>query len=414
MQKTENKYQLTNEEINKILRRSPRSLSSSPGEQGLGAEQIKRYFYDFIYYMAERLNLSLGKIEEDVISLENGAIILRKEIEEELVRILQNHGEDTATHSDIREQLTSVAGLANRAFNLASGKSKVYVDKSFHMAILELQNENLNYGDFIMVLDEKSPDFVVVDFDNSDLNIIDIEIEDAHSGNLPDPTVGGMYRIKGLSKALLAIESGIDTSLLVSKSDVVNDANDDNADKIPTVAAVNNELNMLMGIIEETFAKKGETSSYEDKIIFNKTLEEDAVSIEIDEEDFPDLKAVRDLIIIFQIAKPTVSNASDNVLNITFNEHIAAAIGKNGSNSGGWAHSGHTLTGTLASFCVGNCRICIAPTTLGANKDILYTVGVSKNILPSAISSIIIAPTKAIDLAIPKGSYIRIVGRVAK
>ena len=45
----ENRYQLTSEEINKILCHSPRSLSASPAEQGLGAQQIRKYFYDFIY-----------------------------------------------------------------------------------------------------------------------------------------------------------------------------------------------------------------------------------------------------------------------------------------------------------------------------------------------------------------------------
>ena len=77
----ENKYQLTQEEINKILRRSPYSLGLSPAEAGLGAEQIKRYFYDFIYYMAENLNLHLKDVGTDLVALEEGSRALQREVD---------------------------------------------------------------------------------------------------------------------------------------------------------------------------------------------------------------------------------------------------------------------------------------------------------------------------------------------
>ena len=42
------KFKITGEEINQTLMHSPYALSDSPYQRGLGAGQIKRYFYDFI------------------------------------------------------------------------------------------------------------------------------------------------------------------------------------------------------------------------------------------------------------------------------------------------------------------------------------------------------------------------------
>ena len=41
------RYKLTNEEINKAVLHSPYALADSPYKRGLGAAQIKKYFYDF-------------------------------------------------------------------------------------------------------------------------------------------------------------------------------------------------------------------------------------------------------------------------------------------------------------------------------------------------------------------------------
>ena len=49
------KYKLTNEEINKAVLHSPYALADSPYKKGLGAAQIKKFFYDFIVYLANSI-----------------------------------------------------------------------------------------------------------------------------------------------------------------------------------------------------------------------------------------------------------------------------------------------------------------------------------------------------------------------
>ena len=242
----ENKYQLTQEEINKILRRSPYSLGSSPAESGLGAEQIKRYFYDFIYYMAENLNLHLKDVGTDLVALEEGSRALQREVEELLTNELRAHVTNSDAHPDIREAADGASALAQAAYNLASGKSKVYINTSFGFAVMELQNESLKHGDFIMVIDKGCPDFVVVDRCNFGDAAIEIDPVDLANGNLPSPQVGGRYRLNGIDLELLAIESGIDTGSFLKKSDLAGfiDKND-NADKIPTAGVVSEALDAL-------------------------------------------------------------------------------------------------------------------------------------------------------------------------
>ena len=213
----ENRYQLTSEEINKILCRSPRSLSASPAEQGLGAQQIKKYFYDFIYYMAQLLNMHLGAVGKDVTALDTGLVALQEALTEAIIDSVEGHASDTDAHADIRESLAEAVHLANVAYNLASGKSKVYVNTSFQMALFELQNEELHQGDFIMVIDKSTPDFVVLDYVGADTDVTEVDFEDVINNSLPAPQVGEMFRLKGFDRVLLAIESGIDASNFATK-----------------------------------------------------------------------------------------------------------------------------------------------------------------------------------------------------
>ena len=216
----ENRYQLTSEEINKILCRSPRSLSASPAEQGLGAQQIKKYFYDFIYYMAQLLNMHLGSVGKDVTALDTGLVALQEALTESIADSVLDHATDANAHEDIRESLAEAVHLANVAYNLASGKSKVYVNTSFQMALFELQNEELHQGDFIMVIDKSTPDFVVLDYVGADTDVTEVDFEDVINNSLPAPQVGEMFRLKGFDRVLLAIESGIDAETLSTKDDL--------------------------------------------------------------------------------------------------------------------------------------------------------------------------------------------------
>ncbi len=115
------------------------------------------------------------------------------------------------------KRLGDIENIANAAFNLASGKSKVYVNTSFQMALFELQNEELHQGDFIMVIDKSTPDFVVLDYVGSDTDVTEVDFEDVINNSLPIPQVGEMFRLKGFDRVLLAIESGIDTGDFATK-----------------------------------------------------------------------------------------------------------------------------------------------------------------------------------------------------
>ena len=213
----ENKYKLTSEEINKILCRSPRALGSSPAEQGLGAEQIKKYFYDFIFYMAQLLNLRLGSVGQDIAALDTGLVALQDALTESIADSIDIHSESADAHSDIRDALDEASSLATQAYNLALGKSKVYVNTGFNMALLELQNELLHQGDFIMVIDKNTPDFVVLDSVGDGRVVTEVSLDDVIGNNLPTPNVGEIFKLKGFEKILLAIESGIDTSAFATK-----------------------------------------------------------------------------------------------------------------------------------------------------------------------------------------------------
>ena len=378
----ENRYQLTSEEINKILCRSPRSLSASPAEQGLGAQQIKKYFYDFIYYMAQLLNMHLGAVGKDVTALDTGLVALQEALTEAIIDSVEGHASDTDAHADIRESLAEAVHLANVAYNLASGKSKVYVNTSFQMALFELQNEELHQGDFIMVIDKSTPDFVVLDYVGADTDVTEVDFEDVINNSLPAPQVGEMFRLKGLKKVLLAIESGIDASNFATKEDLKN-----------MDVASPNRLETIAEIL----------------------LEEDVVSIDMTRDDFADVDKVTDLIIRCEIPKIEVGNTADNPLYIRLGGITAAVIG---SQANGWAYGGTAnvpaVEGTIFSPVVASARVCIFPSTFSANGTSAITAQFLKNQLAGRITSIQIVPNKPTICPIPAGSKIKIEGRVTK
>ena len=152
-------------------------------------------------------------------------------------------------------------------------------------------------------------------------------------------------------------------------------------------------------------------SGYADVTIAEITLEDDTASIKITSDTFADIDKVTDFIITFEIAKPTESNTASNPLYVKFNGITSAVIGRQVS---GWAHNSYILNGTVASFCIGTSRMCIAPTALGANGTINYALGTVKNLLPATLNSIEIVPANPSELPIPAGSKIKIEGRVTK
>lgn len=238
------KYIITGEDVNKILAHSPFALSDSPYKKGMGAGQIKKYFYDFITVLAEKLNIHLNDFESDVnqaisdleVSMtenktENESQ-LNKAIEHTVTDILAKLGEHEVgenTHADIRTyisdietvlddallEITRSKNLAQNAYDLAAGKSKVHVVKDFRDMFGMFQYVETNVGDFVLATDKNCPDFVIVDSSYKAI-AVKISSEDVKTGNLEAPTVGELYYYEFeqsdavKEKVVLAIEGGVD------------------------------------------------------------------------------------------------------------------------------------------------------------------------------------------------------------
>ncbi|MBO5262085.1 MAG: hypothetical protein J6B45_03465 [Clostridia bacterium] len=239
------KYNLTGEEVNQILANSPYALSDSPYQKGMGAAQIKKYFYDFITVMAEKFNIHLSDIEADmdtaIQSLEGDILTGREEltakftslIESRLLAQINEHSENSQAHTDIRDLIYQMSSdlrdaairaanaseTAENAYSLASGKSKVHVALDFRDVLSTLMYAEVNVGDFMIATDKNCPDFIVGDGSYKAL-AVSVTIDDVASGNLPIAEVGGIYYCEGIDKALIAIESGIDASVFVEREEL--------------------------------------------------------------------------------------------------------------------------------------------------------------------------------------------------
>lgn len=241
----EEKYNLTGEEINQILAHSPFALSDSPYQKGMGASQIKKYFYDFISVMAEKLNVHLSDVETDlekiIQSLENSISQNRTEATRELTELMASviaakvgeHNVDQKTHQDIRRLISDLSialgsattrisaanTLAQSAYDLARGKSRVHVALDFGDIVSTLVYNDVGVGDFMVATDKNCPDFIVGD-DTYKSIAVTVTVNDIVTGNLPKIEIGGAYYCKEADKVLIAIESGIDVSVFAKGEDL--------------------------------------------------------------------------------------------------------------------------------------------------------------------------------------------------
>ena len=207
------KYKITGEELNQILMHSPHALSTSPTERGMSGDQIKRFFYDFIKVFAGKLNLHLGDVEEGI-----------EDTSKSLMEEISLHNEGETAHADIRSNVESAQKdaedaykRAEAAFNLALGKSKVYICMDFDDVVGHLAHEySLNEGDFLMVTEAGCPDFVVASGKYKKM-AESVSVEMTQAGTLPAPEVGKMYYCEATDRVIIAIESGIDTSAFATR-----------------------------------------------------------------------------------------------------------------------------------------------------------------------------------------------------
>lgn len=127
--------------------------------------------------------------------------------------------ENAATSKAYVDALNAeVKELANNAYNLASGKSKVRPVANLSLLCGDLLYETQERGDLFVVADVNIPEFMVYSI-GSDSEEGDLRF-DSGIVNATHFEPGKFYYFTETKKRLLALESGIDTSKLASKTEL--------------------------------------------------------------------------------------------------------------------------------------------------------------------------------------------------
>ncbi len=239
-------FKLTEEEINRAIMRSPYALPNSPGQMGLSASQIKKYFYDFIRSLAGSLNIHLDDINLSVSELDE----LINKINERLGEIepgentsdgnegtgsitseaLEAHNSSAEAHTDIREELSIARTIGTRALNIAKGKNRIHVFVSIasmfnfidiHRYYEDYGNsdfESIDEGDIFIIAEKDTPEFAVLKLARyEDEQTQDISKDDIASTEFKS---GGVYYYTKKNITLVGMEGGADTSSILNVSQV--------------------------------------------------------------------------------------------------------------------------------------------------------------------------------------------------
>ena len=202
------KYKITEQEINQILMGSPHALDVDLPKRGMSAENIRKFFYDFIMIFAKKLNPHL----EDV---EAGIAQALAEADVNLELKLGEHNKNEGAHSDIRQSLDSVRSLA-------AGKARVHPTKDWQGMCDLLFAQDIGVGDSIVIAERGIPDFVVQELDADE-----VAGDVVFYSGMSDPYIepGKSYYFQDKRIRLLSLESGIDLNKLVLKTEYDADKN---------------------------------------------------------------------------------------------------------------------------------------------------------------------------------------------
>ncbi len=254
-------YKITNEEINQVIMHSPYSLGDAPSAQGLKAVHIKKYFYDFIRVLAEKLNIHLSeltevlsgydgicsdvdnnkeKIEEilnklldldtkdselgtsiqNAVSAHNEGALSHSDIRIQIGNEIIAHDNSLISHEDIREKLKHALKKCELAYMVASGKNRAFpVDDIADMVDIILSGEELRIGDVFMLAQGEVSDFTIFETNVATLQEGDIELlpEEIASGEM-DVLSGKIYYYNKVR--LLSAKKGLETSVLAKKEEL--------------------------------------------------------------------------------------------------------------------------------------------------------------------------------------------------
>ena len=223
-----NKFKLTQEEINKIIMHSPYALADSPAQKGLGAGQIKKYFYDFIRVFAEKINSRFEEVGKEFTTTLELVDNMEYAFELAVGGLLDKINKLEATekeHSEalsaaLTEGLEGVGAQAESAYNLAAGKSRIIPVISVGLMLGDLLYEEQVRGDLFIVGEGGVPEFMYcMESYTAQNGDISFTREQFLNGEITfEP--GKYYYFVDAKKQLLTIESGFDTSALVTKAEL--------------------------------------------------------------------------------------------------------------------------------------------------------------------------------------------------
>ncbi len=272
------KFQISDETINKILLHTAMTLPDRPSERGMKASELKPYFYSFIRKLADAVNLELRYIcdgvnesisghnssaqahgsliksleekdtelgdsitnqikthnesseaHEDIrtkigtdIGTHNESSKAHEDIRTKIGTDIATHNESNAAHSDIRKLLGEIQEKANSAFNLANGKSKIHPMFSSEQFIHSVRNEpeKYNIGDTFVFYEKSMPDLVLYEKEwEYNEGYDDVNLSDGNY--LPEGfefKPGVRIFVNGM--LFVGQESGVDVSKLVTDEEL--------------------------------------------------------------------------------------------------------------------------------------------------------------------------------------------------
>lgn len=223
------KQEITAEELNKVLLYTAGALPDNPSERGMSPKAIKAFFYKYISVLVDIINNKFDGVEttrvsgineHDINELAHNDIramlenLIKKDVElgESISSNLETHNSDI---NALRYDLRQISLDVNNAYNLASGKSKIYPVKDIY-AMLNNVNDSLNVGDKFVLATENVPDFILFEKDSTGEGAITLSQTDLLLGLELIP--GKSYICDGY--LFVATESGIDTSLFAKQQEM--------------------------------------------------------------------------------------------------------------------------------------------------------------------------------------------------
>ena len=262
------RFKIKGSEINEVILNSPFSLADSPARLGQRASQTKRYFYQFINTLAEKINLHLGEIDKAIADGELGIADMQDMIaelgEKTALALLEHnanegahndirkkitdennsHNQSASAHKDIRDELDTLGVEISVALALASGKSRI---ASFddEVELFEYALSNGSVGDILLLEDPLKPDFTIfgVGVDQKDGDVA-LDINDVATGIqlLPNKK----YFIDGVR--LVSSEGHLETSLFAKRDEL----NEQKSYFLEALEAINERV----GVAEEAIKGK--------------------------------------------------------------------------------------------------------------------------------------------------------------